>query len=309
MSRADSFNDIQLIMMFTVSQLGLIKNMEIKRSGVSTILREGCFFLCFFYFKFSKVVFFFAKWRSRRESRLMCGCRWSKVKRRWAGTTEAGSEWSGLVVTWLVAAGMCSSVASPAKESHLPELCAEYNRLWGSQRWRELWQLLAAKWMSHYLQGIKGRTLWVHWTANSDHVHSHVFIYIYIHLQLSLWEGRCQEFENSAVPWLTPMVACTCIKQIYTCFGGLWMMLMQNLYDESWRYELIWSFICFDVRSSHFSSTSVNSLLHCDETKGFVQKKMMARTILKWCTWISQSWDGQDNNLIKPKSSKIIWPW
>ena len=58
MSRADSFNDIQLIMMFTVSQLGLIKNMEIKRSGVSTILREGCFFLCFFYFKFSKVVFF-----------------------------------------------------------------------------------------------------------------------------------------------------------------------------------------------------------------------------------------------------------
>ena len=257
------------------------------------------FFFVFFLFQIFKSCVFFAKWRSRRESRLMCGCRWSKVKRRWAGTTEAGSEWSGLVVTWLVAAGMCSSVASPAKESHLPELCAEYNRLWGSQRWRELWQLLAAKWMSHYLQGIKGRTLWVHWTANSDHVHSHVFIYniiyilhIHIHLQLSLWEGRCQEFENSAVPWLTPMVACTCIKQIYTCFGGLWMMLMQNLYGESWRYELIWSFICFDVRSSHFSSTSVNSLLHCDET-GVCPKKD----------------DGQDNfEMVHMNFSILRWP-
>ena len=264
-------------------------------------------FSCFFYFKFSKVVFFCKVTQPQGVE--------AHVRHSAAGPRSKEDERvrlrlvpSGLA--WLFAAGMCSSVASPpAKESHLPELCAEYNRLWGSQRWRELWQLLAAKWMSHYLQGINGRTLWVHWTANSDHVHSHVFIYniiyilhIRIHLQLSLWEGRCQEFENSAVPWLPPMVACTCIKQIHTCFGGLWMMLMQNLYGESWRYELIWSFISFDVRSSHFSSTSVNSLLHCDETRGFVRKTMMARTILK-------SWDGQDNNLMKPKSAKIIWPW
>ena len=146
---------------------------------------------------------------------------------------------SGLA--WLFAAGMCSSVASPpAKESHLPELCAEYNRLWGSQRWRELWQLLAAKWMSHYLQGIKGRTLWVHWTANSDHVHSHVFIYIYniyiyityTHTSTTIALGR----EVSGVRELRSAMANT--------NGGLYMH-QTNIYLFWWTMddayaELVW---------------------------------------------------------------------
>lgn len=93
-------------------------------------------FSCFFYFKFSIVVFFCKVTQPQGVE--------AHVRHSAAGPRSKEDERvrlrlvpSGLA--WLFAAGMCSSVASPpAKESHLPELCAEYNRLWGSQRWREL---------------------------------------------------------------------------------------------------------------------------------------------------------------------------